>query len=662
MESSINIIKTLGENEMLSQDALQKRERLEYAKTELKKHFVGIDKEIDTLISHIEAWYIMPEILNRPVIVCLWGLTGVGKTDLVRRLASLLGMKDRFAEVQMNNRGWGGIGEVLREANLENNSHGILLLDEIQNYRTIDQDGHEMSGDSMSDIWSLLSDGKFSIDRSIRESLEWLHYELSCDIARMKETKNKTTGKKESKKSKSGTTPPPNIGEEAKSEANLDKLDHWTAKHARRLLKLPISTSVLVQQGKKALFERVSEAISKPEEIYKETSFEKLLIILSGNLDEVYSMSKKTDDIDTDADTFFERSKKITIVDVKSALKRRFKPEQISRFGNSHIIYPSLSSAAYREIIRRQLSDIKKRVAPWIDITFDPSVEEAIYKNGVFPAQGTRPVFSTVAAMVESKMPRLIMHAIENNYTSCTLSLKNGYLTNEKQFSIESPEVIENIRKSKTQGEITQIAVHEAGHILTYGILFKRTPLQATARTTNLLNDGFVLTPDEELATRSNLEKSLVVALAGQAAENLVFGSQGITNGASSDIEYSTSILKKMFQWWGMSHLKGKYEDIHILSNSGFSPQAFFPLSTPIDYDSIIQSKYDEATNLLSKHKRLFEDLTNALIDNNFIYADDIIKIFSKYGFTILNDTTPDFGLNIVEKKIKFFEDGKKEK
>ena len=66
---------------------IKRRQRtLDKARKQLKADFVGIDGIIDQLCSYVRIWYLMPEILTRPVIVNLWGMTGVGKTDLVRRL------------------------------------------------------------------------------------------------------------------------------------------------------------------------------------------------------------------------------------------------------------------------------------------------------------------------------------------------------------------------------------------------------------------------------------------------------------------------------------------------------------------------------------------------------------------------------------------------
>jgi cell division protease FtsH len=63
---------------MLSDDLKKKDETLLMVKDELKKQFIGIDDVIDQVINAVRVWYLMPELMTRPLIVNLWGLTGSG--------------------------------------------------------------------------------------------------------------------------------------------------------------------------------------------------------------------------------------------------------------------------------------------------------------------------------------------------------------------------------------------------------------------------------------------------------------------------------------------------------------------------------------------------------------------------------------------------------
>jgi ATP-dependent Clp protease ATP-binding subunit ClpA len=84
-------------------DIAARKQTLEDARIQLKQHFVGIDETIDDLLNYIQIWYLMPEVLTRPIIVNLWGMTGIGKTDLVRRLVKCLSFQDRFVEIELSN-------------------------------------------------------------------------------------------------------------------------------------------------------------------------------------------------------------------------------------------------------------------------------------------------------------------------------------------------------------------------------------------------------------------------------------------------------------------------------------------------------------------------------------------------------------------------------
>ena len=72
---------------MIQQDKvliIEKRERLEKVRIALKKDFIGLDSVIDEMVDLIEPWYLFPELQFRPLVINLWGMTGVGKTDLVK--------------------------------------------------------------------------------------------------------------------------------------------------------------------------------------------------------------------------------------------------------------------------------------------------------------------------------------------------------------------------------------------------------------------------------------------------------------------------------------------------------------------------------------------------------------------------------------------------
>jgi len=133
-------------NEVLRAQIGARSERLRQIAVELKAELFGIDEVIDRVIDAVRAWYVLPDIITRPVIVNLWGLTGTGKTQLTRSLAKKLGFYDRLIEVQMDgfsNGGGNTISAMLSESGIVQGTAGILVLDEFQRFRTVDRDGRD---------------------------------------------------------------------------------------------------------------------------------------------------------------------------------------------------------------------------------------------------------------------------------------------------------------------------------------------------------------------------------------------------------------------------------------------------------------------------------------------------------------------------------------
>ncbi len=75
---------------------------------------------------------------------------------------------------------------------------------------------------------------------------------------------------------------------------------------------------------------------------------------------------------------------------------------------------------------------------------------------------------------------------------------------------------------------------------------------------------------DKLSVTREKMHADLAVAMGGRVAEELIFGHDKVTSGASSDIQYATRMSRAMVMEWGMSekvgplHLSGDQQEVFI--------------------------------------------------------------------------------------------------
>jgi len=576
------------------QTILQRKAVLDNARVELKKRFFGIDFIIDDVINRITSWYIFPDLNTRPSIICLWGMTGVGKTDLIRNLTSLLKLGESFMEIQLsgNSSGYGTIASSLKYSKIEPNRQGILLLDEIQRYRTVTEDGSEKNEYPYSDIWMLLSDGRLPTTSALDEMLD-----LLFDVKASEDRRAKKKAEKED-------------GEDSSTEDDDTNISTWRAKHLKKELQLDQSIDDIT----KWTSVDVGNIITKlKKQDFLERSYDdysRLLIVISGNLDEAFREAFNVDDADMDADLMHEMTKRINMLTIKNALLRRFKPEQIARFGNNHITYPTLSRTAFEQIIKRALDNyfsfLKERSGITLSMK-DDTIIKFIYDNSVFPAQGTRPVLSTISDFTNVCFPHVILNAIAKNNTNITITCDNSHLCSSQGDKIYYKADVEEIRKNAIKDINFQslVAVHESGHAIAQILLFNTTPF--LLRLHDNASGGAawnIASAPSDFATKQKVK----VLYAGKVAEELVFGKENATSGCVRDIYEATTALSVMFRNTASGQSKLSIVD---------------PSQTDsYRYDIDIMPSNDEMTKL---SQELYE-ATTTLIKNNLPYVLSLAK------------------------------------
>lgn len=525
-------METTEEAFVLDKESIRlKKEKLAEIKLKLKNDFVGIDDIIDNLFEYIQIWYLMPNILSRPVIVCLWGMTGVGKTDLIRKLVKYLDFQDRFAEVELGNSDgtsyYSSVVKLLEQFGVHDERPSIALFDEIQRFYTIQADGSPVPHTKFTDFWELLSDGKLA--RREKNDLDWYINEF---IFRKR---------KQSK--------------QPEEEYHEDSINFWEAQNFKNSLGVEDINDFL-EMTESQLLEKISEA-KKKKKIYEPVDHSQTLIIVSGNLDEAFQMAHQTSESDIDADIFHAFTKKITSVDIKNALATRFRPEQVARFGNIHLIYPSLRKVDFQMLIKKEVAKIIERslLKFNIDLKVTENVERLIYHNGVFPVQGVRPVFSSITDILETHVSHFIFEAllkdvnkitIDYDFSEKTIFAKIGKKTHKIPFIGR----IDKIREAQVDDLVMNVSVHESGHAVLYMLLFGLVPLQLKSKVASSYASGFTF-PHLIYDTQENLLKKVRVYLAGGLAEELIFGKKNATIGRSHDREQATILVTDYIRRYG---------------------------------------------------------------------------------------------------------------
>lgn len=623
-------------NKKLEEEIKIKRKKLETAKKNLKNHFVGLDNIIDNIFSNFEVWYLTPQLLTKPIIINLWGMTGVGKTDLIRRLTQELEFEDRYVEVQMDTGKTSGyyytIKNCIKNSNISTEEPGIMFLDEIQRFRSVNEEGHLIENVKFQDIWMLLSDGQFSDYNKERQELELVLLDLLFDREReRKELEEDEEKPKKGKKVKNKDEPEVSTSDNKKYTF---KSGIWAAEYFKSRLEIENTIGEIMTWDTTKKIRVVENKLKNIKLSKKIRRYSKLLIFISGNLDEAYEMAEDVSEVNIDADILHEFSKKIDILKIKRCLLAKFKAEQISRFGNTHIIYPSLSKNNFKKLISKKLEEIINNTYNKfkIKIKFDDTVDVAIYRNGVYPTQGVRPLFSTISSVVENSLPIFLFHCLLQDQEEIYLKINekdemifskiNGKIY-EKNINLE----IDKLSKNKTEDEIALIGVHESGHAVVYSLLSNLVPAQIVCNSNSDFNSGFMI-PHKACRSKRILLEEIQILLAGTVAEEIVFGEEYKTIGNSNDIikatEFSTGLIRRY-------NMDGFVGNISVESDPKAPAKLLNVDETNSIAEQILKEQKAKTRDLLQKNLKFFKAIFNIVLEKKRLLPEEFYEIAKKF-------------------------------
>jgi len=190
-------------------------------------------------------------------------------------------------------------------------------------------------------------------------------------------------------------------------------------------------------------------------------------------------------------------------------------------------------------------------------------------------------------------------------------------------------------RKSRliTAEEKNIIAYHEAGHALAMRHLPKADPVRKVSIVSRGMALGYTMNlpqDDHYLQARGKFEDEIAAALAGRAAEELVF--DDITTGASSDLEKATKIARAMVTQYGMSDMLGprtfgQKEELVFLGRE-ISEQRDYGEEVARQIDAevkrIIDQAHERAKKILTENRDSLERLAKRLIEVETLEGDEL--------------------------------------
>jgi cell division protease FtsH len=176
-------------------------------------------------------------------------------------------------------------------------------------------------------------------------------------------------------------------------------------------------------------------------------------------------------------------------------------------------------------------------------------------------------------------------------------------------------------RRVVTEKEKRILAYHEAGHALMAHLMGSLMPVQKVTivgRGDALGLAYYLPSEDRYLHTKEELLDVMKVALAGRAAEQLVFGR--VTNGASNDLEKVTDIARKMVFEYGMSEIAAS----RTMRADNYALSEETKRLRDSEQARLTDFAYEEALRLLSKHRVPLDRVTHTLLEKETIDREEL--------------------------------------
>ncbi len=211
-----------------------------------------------------------------------------------------------------------------------------------------------------------------------------------------------------------------------------------------------------------------------------------------------------------------------------------------------------------------------------------------------------------------------------------------------QQFELAKDKIMMGAeRRSMVMSEKEKLntAYHEAGHAIVGRLMPEHDPVYKVSiipRGRALGVTMFLPEEDRYSHSRRHIVSQITSLFGGRVAEEMTLGKEGITTGASNDIQRATEIARNMVTKWGLSDTMGPLmydeggEEV-FLGRSAAQPSKAMSDETALAIDkevrSIIDECYEKARSILEEHRSKMDMMADALMQYETIDSEQIDAI-----------------------------------
>lgn len=189
----------------------------------------------------------------------------------------------------------------------------------------------------------------------------------------------------------------------------------------------------------------------------------------------------------------------------------------------------------------------------------------------------------------------------------------------------------------------TLVAYHEAGHALVGALMPDYDPVQKISIIPRGRAGGLTwFTPSEDrmesgLYSRAYLQNQMAVALGGRIAEEIIFGEEEVTTGASNDLQQVTRVARQMITRFGMSDRLGPvalgrqsggvFLGRDIASDRDFSNETAASIDGEVRL--LVDHAYKRAKDVLVNNRHLLDQLAEMLVEKETVDAEELQSLLA---------------------------------